>query len=223
MLTRAVKQVHYEAASREVRVVVSDETVDRYGDIIRVKGWDLKHFKKNPVLLWAHDSSQPPIGTVPIIDKETEGGEPRLVATAKLLPEGTYDFADLIGRILEADGLRATSVGFLPNKEPKPIRDANDDFITGFEFVGQELLEISIVPVPANPAALSLAKGLQLNARDIYRVFVDPNQRQQKLVSDEDEPPRDDARLQAARVFSRELLKWEREKMRRVLQLQNVI
>lgn len=230
MLTRSVRKVHYDPTSREVRVVVSDESVDRYGDIIRVSGWDLKHFKKNPVLLWAHDSRSPPIGTVPEIGKEMDGGAPQLVATAKLLPEGTYDFADLIGRILEADALRATSVGFLPTKEPKPIIDKEAEFVSGFEFVGQELLELSIVPVPANPAALALAKGLSLDARDIYRVFVDPSQRLQKKrtkqpprVDDDDAPPRDDARMQAARVFSRELLEWEREKMRRVLRLQNVI
>lgn len=224
MLTRAVKEVNYDPKTRQVRVVASDESVDRYGDIIRVRGWELKHFKENPVLLWAHDSGSPPIGNVPQVVKETERGAPQLVAVAQLFPEGTYDFADLVGRIMEADGLRAVSVGFLPTKEPKPIRSKEDDYITGFEFVGQELLELSVVPVPANPAALALAKGLQLDARDVYRVLVDPNQRKHALPRESGEaPPQDDARAQAARVFSRELLEWEREKMRRVLHLQNVI
>ena len=38
-----------------MRFVASDESVDRYGDIIRASGWQLDNFRKNPVLLFAHD------------------------------------------------------------------------------------------------------------------------------------------------------------------------
>jgi hypothetical protein len=34
--------------------VMSDGTVDRYGDVIDPNGWDLGEFRCNPVLLWGH-------------------------------------------------------------------------------------------------------------------------------------------------------------------------
>ena len=40
---------------RQISYLVSDETPDRMGDIIKVKGWDLASYKRNPVVLWSHD------------------------------------------------------------------------------------------------------------------------------------------------------------------------
>jgi hypothetical protein len=155
---------------RTIRVVASDETVDRYGDIIRVSGWDLGNFKANPVLLFGHNSRQPPIGTA---DAFIDGK--RLMADAEFLPEGVSNFADEIWRIVDAGALRAVSVGFLPTETPNPIwRDDDEDsgILTGFEFVGQELLELSVVPVPANPSALALARSLA-SETTIRRLFPD--------------------------------------------------
>src|SRR3990167_7563446 len=35
--------------------VASTSVVDRHGESINQEGWDLKSFKANPVMLWAHD------------------------------------------------------------------------------------------------------------------------------------------------------------------------
>ena len=35
--------------------VLSDESVDRMGDVIRASGWSLKAFKSNPIALFGHD------------------------------------------------------------------------------------------------------------------------------------------------------------------------
>src|SRR5438105_1903827 len=43
-------------------VIFSDGSIDRYGDSIDQKGWQLEAFRSNPVALWSHDSSSPPIG-----------------------------------------------------------------------------------------------------------------------------------------------------------------
>ena len=43
--------------SRRVKFVFSDGSVDRAGDSIDAKGWQLAAFKKNPVALFGHDSS----------------------------------------------------------------------------------------------------------------------------------------------------------------------
>ena len=46
---------------RVLRFVASTNDVDRDGDIIDVDGWNLNEWNKNPVIMWAHDYSLPPI------------------------------------------------------------------------------------------------------------------------------------------------------------------
>src|SRR4051794_37403337 len=68
--TRAVAVRHvsvgkpkvYDDGSRRVRFCFSDGSTDRMGDTIAPDGWDTSDYKANPVALWAHDSSAPPIG-----------------------------------------------------------------------------------------------------------------------------------------------------------------
>ena len=42
--------------------VFSTFDLDRDEERIDPDGWDLKHYQKNPVILWAHDSRIPAIG-----------------------------------------------------------------------------------------------------------------------------------------------------------------
>ena len=53
--------------------VASDSIVDRHGEIVSQEGWELKNFKKNPQLLWGHNSNELPIGKVKKIWFEGEG------------------------------------------------------------------------------------------------------------------------------------------------------
>lgn len=178
-----VGQMLYREADLEVedenmrlmKVIASDESVDRYGDIIRVAGWELGNFIRNPVLLFGHQSYMPPIGTVPDVGVKGK----RLMAQCKFLAEGVYDWADTIWRIVEAKALRAVSVGFIPLAWDYIYEDKKDpeSRITGYEFTKQDLLELSIVPVPANANALSVAKSLiekkHLNPEIVSRVLVE--------------------------------------------------
>ena len=157
---------------RRATFVASDESVDRYGDIIRASGWDLSHYKNNPVLLFGHDSSAVPIGRVPEI--AVDGS--RLIATAEFRPEGDSEAADDVYSALRGGFLNAVSVGFLPTKAPNYIWAEDDPkhegWPTGYEFVGQELLELSVVPVPANPQALALARSLALSEAAQRRLLI---------------------------------------------------
>lgn len=147
--------------------IASDETVDRYGDVIRISGWDLASYKKNPIVLFGHDKSNP-VGIAPKVWIESK----KLMIGIKLADEGTSPFIDTLRKLVEQKIIRAVSVGFLPTVEPKYIRDASNDRITGMEFIGQELLENSLVTVPANPAALSTAKSMGIPEKHIERVFA---------------------------------------------------
>ena len=68
--------------------------------------------------------------------------------------------------------MRAVSVGFRPTVQPKRVVDAEDNLAGGYEFNGQELLELSAVPIPANPEALQRAVAAGIEQRDLGRVFV---------------------------------------------------
>jgi HK97 family phage prohead protease len=170
MQTRAaiLERASDDSGARRARFVASDETVDRYGDIIRASGWQLANYRKNPVLLFGHQSDSLPVGKVEPIAVEGT----RLIAHVEFTPEGMSTFADTVWAMVNQGFVQAASVGFLPLAAPNPIFDA-DKHLTGFEFIAQELLELSVVTVPANPNALQLAKSFALSGEEMRCLFDD--------------------------------------------------
>jgi len=150
-----------KAISRETRtltIIGTDETKDRDGDIISIKGWQMDNFLKNPVFLYAHNYSSVPIGSATKIIKRKNPG--RLEFVEKFPTEGLYPFADMIFELFNEKILNASSVGFIPTEwEPVETADAgknSDDMMgsRGRRYLKQELLELSACPVPSNPNAL---------------------------------------------------------------------
>jgi len=143
---------------RTATFIASDETVDRYGDIVSVKGWDLKNFRANPVFLWMH-SQYNPIGKVKKIGVEGD----KLLAQVRFFDAGDSKTADDLWKLVKKRLLRAVSVGFTVKSDDdiEPIRDENER-VTGYRFLRQELLELSLVSVPANPNALNVARSMEI-------------------------------------------------------------
>lgn len=137
---------------RELQFTISTETVDRMGDTIKADGWELDAYRKNPVVLWGHDSDSLPVGKATRV--WIEGG--KLKATAEFTPEGMAKFNDTVFAMLKGGFLNAVSVGFMP-KDYKFTEDSDRRF--GIDFLKQELLEFSVVSVPANAEALIDARG----------------------------------------------------------------
>ncbi|WP_040677444.1 hypothetical protein [Rhizobium mesoamericanum] len=88
--------------------VLSDETVDRVGDVTEVAGWKLSGFKKNPVALYGHDNSRLTIGKWESVRVEGK----KLLGRLRLAPEGTNAFTDAVRKLLDLSMLNACSVGF---------------------------------------------------------------------------------------------------------------
>lgn len=153
-----MKMIRKTAAARGegMEFVLSDATVDRYGDSIDPTGWELDQFRRNPIALFNHNSNMP-IGKWRDIRVEND----RLVAELDPAETGTSFRIDEILRLIEQDILRATSVGFRAI-EQEPMDDPKRPG-AGIRYTRQELLETSIVSVPANPAALSLARSLGIS------------------------------------------------------------
>jgi HK97 family phage prohead protease len=145
---------------RALRFTISTEAVDRERDQIAIAGWDLANYRGNPVVLWGHDATRLPIGRA--FDVRIE--DRALKASVEFIPEDMPEggtFAESVFRLAKTGFLAATSVGFRPIKwdyTSDKSRGA-DDWFPGIDFEEQELVELSIVTVPANPEALIDAPG----------------------------------------------------------------
>jgi len=156
--TRAYSVLHIKAVDMERRTLTGTATTprpDRLGDIIEPLGVTFK----NPLpLLLYHDTTQP-VGTVKF-DKPTEAG---ITFTASL--PAASDSARLRDRIDEAwesvrAGLiRGVSIGF------RVLNDAMDWMkdTGGWRYRETEVLELSLVAIPANQdATISVIKALDV-------------------------------------------------------------
>ena len=160
--------------ARTIEFVASTEAPDRYKDVLRVSGWQTKNYMKNPVVLWAHQSDQPPIGKT--LSIRTEAAPAALVQVVEFATKETSAFADQVFQLYRQKFLNAVSVGFRPLEPPEMIMDETGSWTGGFEFTSMELLELSAVPIPANPQAIARAiDGGLITVADVGRVFVDAN------------------------------------------------
>jgi HK97 family phage prohead protease len=156
-------EIKAEGDSRSLTFIISTASVDRMGDTIAVDGWKLDAFRKNPVVLWAHDSTSLPVAKATKVWIE----QGRLMANAEFTPSGIARFNDTVFDMLKAGFLNATSVGFAPLKYAF-TDDPQRRF--GIDFMEQELLEFSVVPVPANAEALIQARSAGHRHRAVSRV-----------------------------------------------------
>tara|TARA_R110000824_G_scaffold51625_2_gene143821 strand:+ start:1060 stop:2070 length:1011 start_codon:yes stop_codon:yes gene_type:complete len=141
-----------------ITAIVSTESVDRDGDIIRQAHWDLNHFKSHPILLSSHNYR----GLQNQIGEWTAMGvsDNKLVGEAKYYikegnPEADWGFK------LASKGRAAFSVGFVPDMSRAKALEVNGNM--AYEFNGQELLEVSQVTVPSNADALQQLKGFGIH------------------------------------------------------------
>jgi HK97 family phage prohead protease len=158
-----IKPRALDDGSRAIRFCFSDGSVDRMSDTIDPAGWELSDFTANPVALWAHDSSAPPIGRAANVATEAD----RLMGDITFADAATYAFADTIYRLYLGEFLNAVSVGFLPLEYSFVENDPERGW--GIDFKRQELLEISCCPIPANPNALAEARATGINLTPLVK------------------------------------------------------
>src|SRR3990167_877480 len=146
--------------ARLIRFRITTDAVDRERDVLSAAGWKLDHYLKNPVVLWAHDYRQPPIARA----REIVSTEHGLSSLAEFPPKGVHPFADTIYDLLKGGFLNSASVGFNPTKPPVYNEERK-----GYDYAEQELLEFSVVPVPANPEALVEARAAGIDLQPIKK------------------------------------------------------
>lgn len=160
---------------RKMTFVASDGTRDSAGTVLNPKGWDLKRFNANGIIGYQHkvygswaDTDNPDN----IIGKGRayiEGD--KLMLDVEFEPEGMNELADKVYKKLEFGTLKAVSVGFRPlgkgefGKGDEAFGEKNETYY----FKGQELLEVSVVNIPANPNALKRSVELAEEEREQHR------------------------------------------------------
>jgi HK97 family phage prohead protease len=149
------------ADKRQVRVICSTGAVDRAGEVIAQDGISLTAYRLNPIVLWQHNPDQP-------IARALEIGviNGALQALVQFPPEGTSAKADEVYGLIKAGVVNATSVGFDPlTCEPMdPARPRGPQ-----RFLKSELMEFSFVSVPANAAALIVARQHSRRDQEVLR------------------------------------------------------
>jgi len=168
-----IKEINKEKYT--LTMVASSQDVDRHGDTILQDGWDLKHFKKNPVILNSHNYND----ATEVIARATKTWIEGKGKKSKMLQ--TWEFAvdanpkaKIIFDLYAGGFLHASSVGFIPTEFDKQ-KDGSTDYYT---IKSAELLEVSAVSVPANAAA-TLAKGIGVEMDDFRKVV--------KVIDEDDE------------------------------------
>lgn len=162
---------------------ISTKSRDRMDESLVPDGADLRKFNKNPVVLFGHDYSQPPIGKALWTKKDSKG----IISKMKFADTA---FANDIFKLYKDGYMNAFSVGFLPTE----WEDGDGQKTASRTYTKWELLEYSAVPVPANPEALTLAlqKGIITDTtKDILdQVAInepDPDEEQDEQVQEQPE------------------------------------
>lgn len=155
--------------NKTVTFVASTDTPDRYGDIVDQKGWDLSAYKRNPVVLLNHNPTQLPIG---------KGHA--YIKNGQLMLDVEFDKNDEMAQKVEqkvkGGFINAVSVGFQPSESiarNKLSADHPYHGKSGYYFPKSELLEVSIVTIPANNEA-TLSKNFvqKIGLVDIARSLI---------------------------------------------------
>ena len=145
------KVVSVNEETYEIDFIFSTGDTDRHEEIIDQKGWQLKEFMTNPVVLFAHDQHNPAVGKV--VSVSMENGQ--LEGTVKFAAE-EYPFAKVLFNLYKNGFMRAVSVGFMNLKYS--FDEAKEQLI----LLENELYELSLVNVPANAQALAKSAGVDI-------------------------------------------------------------
>jgi HK97 family phage prohead protease len=143
-------QVREPSGSQPVlEFIASDESLDRYNEVISATGWKLDNYRRNPVFQNAHQTGDIMHTLGRATATEVRGG--KLVQTIEFACD-VNPMARIAYGLYKGQFLRAVSVGFVPLR----WENGTDKSAYARKFVEQELMEVSAVAIPANPNALAL-------------------------------------------------------------------
>ena len=142
--------------NKPITFVLSDESVNSYGNVVLTEGIDTTAFERNPVMLYMHNRDGNVIGRWENIRKEDK----RLLGDAVF--DDSTELAATVKKQVEKGFLRSVSIGI----EVITIEDLN-----GVQtIVKSRLIEVSIVDIPSNKNAVKLCRrsgGYAYNLKEL--------------------------------------------------------
>ena len=150
--TRTKYSAYLEKAENDVYTfVMSEEKVDRDGELVVLDGLDINEFLKNPQLFYNHESRNYPIGLVKSIRREGN----RLIGDIWL--NQITEESKIVKQLIDAGNLKTGSIGF-------SVSEANYNDKDGIYYLSKsELYEFSICNIPSNTGSVRIKAGAVLN------------------------------------------------------------
>jgi phage head maturation protease len=171
-ITKSFQVKSAPLSSGEAYVVVNTDTLDRDGEVVVPKGLNDKEYRKNPIVLWMHDQTQPVGTTVSMSRMDREIGAHMRFAKRPAGFEGPF-MPDFVRALVEDGVIRGASVSF--EAQAAGIRNPTKADIEKYGsevrrvFSHWKLLEWSFVSIGANPDALVVAAEKSFADRDMVR------------------------------------------------------
>jgi HK97 family phage prohead protease len=133
-------------ATREADIIASTGEIDAYGERVDPAGIDLTRYAQNPVVLFGHNSYGLPIGHSRNVRVDGDA----LRATVRFVDASANELAERVYQGVLQKSIRGVSIGF----RSKSSRVEEIDGRSVPVHTAVELVEISIVTLPANPSAV---------------------------------------------------------------------
>ena len=150
-----IREIRKKEDERTITFVASDSTRDSAGTVLNQDNWDLTRFNSNGIIGYQHkvyggwDDTDNPDNVIGKGHAYVEEG--KLMVDITFEPKEINELAEKIYQKVLFGSLRAVSVGFLPIGKGRFGEGADAET---YYFAGQQLLEVSVVNIPANPNAL---------------------------------------------------------------------
>lgn len=149
---RTKYSAYLEKAENDIYTfVMSQEIVDRDGELVVLDGLDINEFMKNPQLFYNHESRSYPIGLVKSIRREGN----KLIGDIWL--NQITEESKIVKQLIDAGNLKTGSIGF-------SVSEANYNDKDGIYYLTKsELYEFSICNIPSNTGSVRIKAGAVLN------------------------------------------------------------
>ena len=164
------------------RMVIAANELSRNGDELNLRGVSFKNYRKNPVVLWAHDAYEGiPIAKTVKIGHDEQG---RIAADFEFNSED--EFAARVENAWNGGFIRGASIRYMPTKVVEVRNEAGE--VERVRIEESDLLEWSLVPIPADPDSVrAAARAMNLPA-EIFRGFEPEPEPLPETVTEEPEP-----------------------------------
>ena len=152
-------------AARVRRFVASDDTVDRYSEVVIPDGIEARDYSLNPVVMAFHNYERWPLGHA--IALGVVSG--KFMIDVEFDPPDVNPEAEKVLRKIDLRTVNAGSIGFMPvewTDKSAMGKETSAKYPTARRiYTKTQLLEFTICPIPANPNALAAALQADLVRR----------------------------------------------------------